>query len=171
MKTLIYILLTILLVGHPGSGVKIETEALIEPKPESRIELKPEYIKEASIQEERDIVIDLTNQERIKAGVAPLLKSLQLTTSATAKACHLRDNDYWAHIAPDGTTPWDFFDEAGYVYLYAGENLCKYYDEARCMKAWMISEKHRDNILDSKFKEIGTGKCGVYTVQHFGLSN
>ena len=163
MKTLIYILLTILLVGHPDAGVKIES--IEEPVKAAVVVLDTE------ITETVGFINNRVNQERMKIGLKPLTENQKLVDSATAKACHLRDNNYWGHVSPDGTTPWGFFNEAGYVYRYAGENLCKHYTEAGCMSAWMKSEKHRDNILDSRFKEIGTGKCGVYTVQHFGLRN
>lgn len=153
--SLIQLLLFILLIGHPGAGVKIEAE------PTVRIKAEPAVKIESSI-------IDLTNQERVKAGLIPLEENSLLTTSANLKACDMRDNNYWSHVSPDGTQPWSFFDNVGYTYRFAGENLCRDSNNINCIRLWMASKLHRENILDSNFKEIGIGKCGVFTVQHFG---
>ena len=122
-------------------------------------------------------VLKQTNQQRINEGLESLRYSEALSASAQAKAEHMFANDYWAHNAPDGTTPWDFFKDADYQYLIAGENLAKdFYDTSGMMSAWMKSPTHRDNIINSKYKEIGIGVVngtlsGVKTtlvVQHFG---
>lgn len=121
--------------------------------------------------------IDLSNQERIHAGLEPLTHSPLLTSAAHAKATHMFANDYWAHIAPDGTTPWYFIKNANYTYSVAGENLARDFDNTSTMvRAWMDSPTHRDNILNSKYTDIGiavvNGKLdGVETtlvVQMFG---
>ena len=117
------------------------------------------------------VVLSLTNTERVRVGLAPLVKSQQLTDSATTKACDMRDNDYWDHVSPDGTTPWDFFNDEDYDYNLAGENICWSTDGDACMGAWMDSEGHRDNILEERFKEMGIGVCGEFMVQHFGYRN
>ena len=122
-------------------------------------------------------VYEQTNQQRINNGLEPLRYSDTLSKSAQAKAEHMFANNYWAHNAPDGTTPWDFFKQVDYQYLIAGENLAKdFYDTSSMMSAWMKSPTHRDNIINSKYKEIGIGVVngtlsGVKTtlvIQHFG---
>jgi hypothetical protein len=89
----------------------------------------------------------------------------------------MADNEYFAHFAPDGTTPWEFFQSAGYVYAHAGENLAIHFtDSAEVVEAWMLSPAHRKNIVDPKFREIGVGTARgtfdgydtVYVVQLFG---
>lgn len=164
MKTLILILLTILLVGHPEAGVKLESTVKVEESTPS-VTVKAE---EDISQEVRYPAIDLINQARVDIELEPLTRNQLLTDSATAKACDLRDRDYWAHVAPDGTQPWEFFIDAGYIYTYAGENLCRNLDEVTCVEACMRSKKHRENILSPDFKDIGIGKCGKFVVQHFG---
>jgi len=163
MKTLILILLTILLVGHPEAGVKLESTAEVEPTPSVVVEAKEDLGQKI-----RYPAIDLINKERANEGIEPLSRNQLLTNSATAKACDLRDKNYWAHIAPDGTQPWELFIDEGYFYTYAGENLCMNQDEVTCVKTCMASKKHRENILDPNFEDIGIGKCGKFMVQHFG---
>lgn len=122
-------------------------------------------------------VFYLTNLERRKIGLPELRLNSALSQSATLKAQHMFANNYWAHNAPDGTSPWTFFKQAGYQYLIAGENLAKdFYDTETMLGAWMKSPTHRDNILHTKYEEIGIGVVngrlsGMETtlvVQHFG---
>src|SRR3990167_6373256 len=63
----------------------------------------------------------LTNQKRLENNVPPLGFNEQLSLAASRKADDMFAKDYWAHNAPDGTTPWVFIKGAGYEYTYAGE--------------------------------------------------
>lgn len=106
----------------------------------------------------RDEVVNLTNQRRIAAGLSPLTLNGTLSNAALAKGNDMIVKDYWAHVAPDGTQPWKFFNDFGYKYRYAGENLARDFSNAQsAVDAWMNSPTHRDNILNPKYKEIGIG--------------
>ena len=122
-------------------------------------------------------VIDQTNQQRAGLGLGTLTHSDALSAAAAAKAAHMFANQYWAHIAPDGTSPWYFFKNAGYSYSVAGENLARDFgDTGSVITAWMNSPTHRDNIVNGKYREIGVAVVdgvlnGVETtlvVQMFG---
>lgn len=122
------------------------------------------------------VVIEITNTER-GAVAGPLRVSSVLTEAAEAKARHMAEEGYFAHIGPDGKTPWQWFSEAGYTFAYAGENLAVRFDEsADVVTAWMNSPSHRANIVGTQFTEIGVGVAeGVYegrpatfVVQMFG---
>ncbi len=124
-----------------------------------------------------DDVIKLTNQKRAENGLEPLTYNSQLSGAAMAKGNHMIANDYWAHTSPDGTTPWKFFSDAGYKYKYAGENLARDFSNApTAVDAWMASPSHRENILASKYREIGiavvegdlSGSDTTIIVQLFG---
>jgi len=121
-------------------------------------------------------VLSQTNNEREKLGLSDLKYNDTLSQSAAAKAQDMFANNYWAHNSPQGKTPWDFFKSAGYQYSIAGENLAKdFYDTDGLIKAWMNSPTHRDNIVNTKYQEIGIAVVngvlnGVKTtlvVQHF----
>lgn len=122
-------------------------------------------------------VFDQTNIERQKVGLSPLIYNETLSKSAKAKAEDMFINDYWAHNSPQGKTPWTFFDQAGYKYSIAGENLAKDFDNTdSLMKAWMASPTHKANIIHDRYQEIGiavvNGTLGgiktTLVVQHFG---
>jgi uncharacterized protein YkwD len=122
-------------------------------------------------------VIDLTNKERLNAGLPELQQNSLLTEAAIQKAQYMFNKNYWAHTAPDGTEPWKFVNDAGYKYRYAGENLARDFATAdTAISAWMESPSHKDNILSSRYQDIGVGVMkgelnGVQTtlvVQFFG---
>lgn len=97
-----------------------------------------------------------TNAERAKNSLQPLRYSEQLSGAAYLKAQDMFARQYWAHNAPDGTTPWQWFAKVDYNYAYAGENLAKNFTTASAAtSAWMASPEHRKNMLDSHYSDIG----------------
>ena len=103
-----------------------------------------------------DQVIELTNQKRLEQGLTPLQISPRLNEVAQRKAKDMFSVGYWAHTSPTGRDPWSFFQEVGYDYLYAGENLARdFMDSGSMVTAWMNSPTHRDNIVNSHYQEIG----------------
>ncbi|MDO8619234.1 MAG: CAP domain-containing protein [Candidatus Daviesbacteria bacterium] len=125
-------------------------------------------------------VIELTNQEREKAGLPPLSENLSLDNAATNKGTNMFAENYWAHFAPSGKTPWDFITASGYKFSSAGENLAKnFYTSEDVVKAWMDSPSHKKNILNPKYKDIGiavvdgvlNGQKTTLVVQEFGTSS
>ncbi|HKC04927.1 MAG TPA: CAP domain-containing protein [Patescibacteria group bacterium] len=122
-------------------------------------------------------VIRLTNQQREAVGLNAVSENHVLDSAALAKGNDMLAKGYWAHFAPDGTSPWSFFSSFGYKYRYAGENLARdFADAGSAVNAWMNSPSHKENILNPNYKEIGIGVvegslAGVDTtiiVQFFG---
>lgn len=102
-----------------------------------------------------DLLTD-TNEQRAQNNLPALTIDAQLSHAAFLKAQNMFAGQYWAHIAPDGTTPWHWFGEAGYNYSYAGENLAKNFTTAdAATTAWMASPEHRANILDTHYTQVG----------------
>lgn len=97
-----------------------------------------------------------TNKERGNSGLRPLKMNARLTEAAQLKARDMVRQQYWAHVAPDGTTPWLWLAKAGYSYASAGENLAKNFTSSEAtVTAWMASPEHRDNILSTQYDEVG----------------
>lgn len=124
-----------------------------------------------------DEVVTLTNQQRAAAGLQPLSVNPLLIQAAAAKAQYMFANNFWAHNGPDGTTPWVFIRQAGYNYRFAGENLARDFgDSGSVIAAWVNSPTHRDNLLSSRYSEIGVavvngvlgGQETTLVVQMFG---
>jgi len=98
----------------------------------------------------------LTNDIRAERNLSALRLNPVLTKAARLKADHMFNNDYWAHVAPDGTEPWDFILDAGYDYAFAGENLAKNFGlSSEVVEAWYRSPSHKDNLLSSNYDEVG----------------
>jgi len=103
-------------------------------------------------------LLSLHNVERKKVGLPPLKLNAELTNSAQQKALAMLESNCWSHYCPDGKSPWEFFDAAGYMYLYAGENLAEgYYNNEDVMVAWMNSPTHKENVIKPEYEEVGFG--------------
>lgn len=122
-------------------------------------------------------LIQLTNEERRTKKIPELKENQVLSRAAELKAKDMFAQDYWAHTAPSGTTPWHWFDETGYHYVIAGENLARDFNTSRGVVAgWMASPSHRDNLLNENFTEFGIavvngkllGEETTLVVQFFG---
>jgi uncharacterized protein YkwD len=124
-------------------------------------------------------VIKFTNEKRAESGLSPVTFNQLLTDAALEKGHYMIDHDFWAHVAPDGTEPWFFFQKHGYKYRYAGENLARDFSNASAaVDAWMASPSHRENMLSPKYKDIGVavvegdlaGSDTTIVVQLFGTT-
>lgn len=126
---------------------------------------------------ERDVVAAI-QQVRDEHDVEIVVERPELMVAARAKLQHMCQEHYWAHVAPDGTTPWKFFHESDYIYRKSGENLAAGYDtSAAVMSAWIASAPHRAALLDTAYQDVGVAvvRCDVgrgietVVVAHFGV--
>ncbi|MEI6462722.1 MAG: CAP domain-containing protein [bacterium] len=124
-----------------------------------------------------DDLINLANESRSDAGLVKLNKNSELTAAAKAKSEDMFAKGYWAHFGPNGETPWQFIKAAGYIYVYAGENLAKGFSTSSAVHdAWLNSPTHRANIMKPEFRDIGIyvadgnlgGEQTTLVVQMFG---
>lgn len=122
-------------------------------------------------------LLNLTNLQRAQIGLPPLRLNAELSAAAQAKANDMFNKGYWAHNAPDGTTPWVFITRSGYSYLYAGENLAKDFANSEgVVNAWMASPSHKENIFKKEYEDVGfavvnnrlAGEETTLVVQFFG---
>lgn len=122
-------------------------------------------------------LVDLANQDRNQENVSVLSVNPILVEAAQKKANDMAEKSYFAHTSPEGVTPWFWFRDVGYDYMYAGENLAVNFTETVDVhQAWLASPTHRQNILDRRFTEIGIatadgfykGRKATFVVQMFG---
>ncbi len=125
----------------------------------------------------RNEIINLTNQQRTRFNLSTLKENQMLNLAAEKKARNMFEENYWAHYSPSGKDPWGFIRSSGYKYYYAGENLARnFYTSKDAVDAWIASPTHKENIMSSKFKEIGVavlegtlnGEKTTLIVQMFG---
>lgn len=110
------------------------------------------------------VLTSLTNEERAQNDASPLVENDLLDQAAEMKANDMATHGYFAHTSPDGKTPWYWFNQVGYNYMYAGENLAvNFFESEDVARAWMNSPTHRANIVKKDFTEMGIGVAtGVY---------
>lgn len=110
------------------------------------------------------VLTNITNAERAEAGLAPLTENALLSAAAQLKAQDMAAKSYFAHVSPEGLTPWHWFEQVNYKYVYAGENLAvNFFESADVARAWMNSPTHKANIVKPGYTEIGIGVAsGIY---------
>ncbi len=101
-------------------------------------------------------VVELVNVERAKAGLKELTLDKTIEAAATVRAKEIEKS--FSHTRPDGSGFSTALKEQGVTYSGAGENIAWGQTSPEAVvNAWMNSEGHRANILNSKFTKIGVG--------------
>lgn len=129
-------------------------------------------------------ILDGHNESRVENQLDTLKLHPLLNESAIKKGLLMLETDCWSHYcegSPEGTAPWGFFEEVGYTYLHAGENLAEGFSGVDTMiSAWLNSTTHRENMLNDDFTHIGIGivngsfqgkSNNTIVVIHFGSTN
>ena len=101
--------------------------------------------------------------------VPPLTWNAQLEAAAAGHAKDMYLNNYFSHISPQGSSPIQRAQQAGYTGSYVGENIARGYATiGETMLAWQLSEAHCKAMMDTLYKEMGASQYGEYWVQEFG---
>jgi len=117
-------------------------------------------------------VFDLINAKRVANGLATLKIDDELQNVARIKAQDMVNKNYFSHNSPTYGSPFDMIKSFGISYKTAGENIAGNSSNSAAVNAWMNSEGHRANILNSSFNYTGIGvvsspKYGKVYVQMF----
>ena len=146
------------LTVKPESNEKVELRYSVK-NPKRRTDLEAE-------------MLDMVNQERVKAGLSPLKPDPELAAVATEHSCDMFARDYFSHVTPDGRTLADRVRSAGVSFYVAGENLALGPTLEICHEGLMNSPGHRANILQKSFGRLGIGvldggRYGLMITQNF----
>ena len=116
-----------------------------------------------------DQLLRLINMERFDIGAVE--RDAELADLATRYACRMIDEGFFGHVHP---TTGDGLAErmhlSGYEYASVGENLAAGIDRpCELLDAWLLSEPHREVMLDANFTRAGVGvghggEYGTYCV-------
>ncbi len=108
--------------------------------------------------------VDMTNAERWDRNMRVLSTNPLLVQVAREHSREMWEKNYFDHYSPTPglKTPMERYLKAlgnKPTWAYLGENLfyCSVVDAERGQKALMNSPKHRRNILDSRFEQMGVG--------------
>jgi len=133
-----------------------------------------EFLKTEIINE---TLFELTNEQREENNLPAFHQNTLLQLAAQNKAEDMAKRDYFSHYDPEGRRFTHFVKQAGYDYMYTGENLAvKFKTSEKVIQKWMESLTHKANILGERYSEIGVGVAeglykgekAIYVVQMFG---
>ncbi|MEG3888198.1 CAP domain-containing protein, partial [Microcoleus sp. herbarium19] len=109
-------------------------------------------------------VLELTNIERSKLSLPPLILNTQLLNAAATHTQNMAVQDFFDHTGKDGSSMGSRITATGYKFSSAAENIGAGSSTPEAVVAsWMNSSGHRANILSPNLKEIGIG--------HYFLAN
>ncbi len=99
-------------------------------------------------------VLEIVNDERVKAGKKPLAARADLTELANIRVKEIVEK--FSHERPDGTNVFKMAVERGISYGSMAENIAMGQGTPESvMNAWMNSQGHRNNILSSSYTYVG----------------
>jgi uncharacterized protein YkwD len=119
----------------------------------------------ATLAQASQATLCLLNDERAAAGLHPVAEAQGLTQPSAAYSARMVAQNFFAHVAPDGSSLVDRLTAARYIDPQGdwtvGENIAWGQGDLatprNIMVAWMNSPGHRHNILTGDFTEVGVG--------------
>ena len=121
-------------------------------------------------------IIELTNEKRMENNLGALTANELLAQAAAEKAQAILASGQFQHnIEEKKFSEW--IKESDYKYSYVGENLAiDFITSEGVLDAWLASNTHKKNILNSYYQEIGVavaqgnfdGQNTTLVVQIFG---
>lgn len=156
-----------------SSGLQRAVRVAPPPPPPPTIPPTP------SLPAEIQTILNISNAERAKVGVAPLAYHDQLAESAAIHAADQRNkpcaSGSLTHTGSDGSNPGQRIARTGLKVSNWAENIaCGYPTPEAVMSGWMGSSGHRANLLNPALTHIGVSlmysDSGFpYWVQAFGV--
>ena len=121
-------------------------------------------------------MLDAVNNERSKAGLAPLCSNNKLSAAAKRHSDDMAAQDFMAHDGSDGSTMSQRITASKYEWDAIAENVAAgQEDVTSVMVSWMNSKGHRANILGQDYTMLGMAyaynggsKYKHYWTQDFG---
>ena len=110
------------------------------------------------------------------AAAAPLSWNATLGSTAEAHSRAMANGNFFDHQDPDGRTPGDRAELAGYSGQRVGENIAAGLDSAsKVVDGWLASPGHCANLMNPQFSELGAAyandprsDAGIYWTALFG---
>jgi uncharacterized protein YkwD/uncharacterized membrane protein required for colicin V production len=142
-------------VGEPLSETL--TLLTIRPGTDEHVALDFKVESPAADPTAEERMLELLNAERVRAGLAPLLRDPSLDKVARAYSVEMLQRGYFSHESLDGRSPFTRMREGGVQFSVAGENLALAPTAALAHQGLMDSPGHKANILRPEFGRVGIG--------------
>ncbi len=110
------------------------------------------------------------------AATEPLSWNTTLAELAESHTRSMANGNYFSHLDPDGRTPGDRAELAGYPGSPVGQNIAAALDRPRqVVEGWLSSPGHCANMMNPQFTDMGAAyavdprsDAGIYWVGMFG---
>ncbi len=145
---------------HPVFGEAVARTLnllIVQPESHERVNLPYKVTNSRPRPDLEATMLELVNQERMKAGLRPLVVDPELTPVARSHSADMFVRSYFAHDTPEGLSPFDRMKDAHVRFLTAGENLALAPTLQVAHTGLMNSPGHRANILNKDFGRVGIG--------------
>ncbi len=120
--------------------------------------LRPAIPTGISVTQDEWEVLRLTNIERYKAGVIPLVMVAPLQDGADIRSKELITDYRYDHLRPDGSKFSTAIDPSFIKNRVCGENGYQgEFPPSRAVDGWMKSPGHRANMLKADYSYFGAG--------------
>ncbi len=123
----------------------------------SQTEKTPEQSNNENLTSDESKLIQLINEERVKAGKAPLSVDMEVMNAARLKSKDMTENKYFSHTSPTYGDVWQMLKDLNISYRVAGENIAINGSVSKAHGAFMASSGHRANILSNSYTHVGVG--------------
>lgn len=113
---------------------------------------------------DRTTLYSLINAHRKEHNFSELQVHAALEQSSSKKLQEMIAEKYWQHENRAGKTSWYLFEQSGYHYTDAGENLSFGNNSAwNVFNAWVNSPDHNAQMLTASYENMGAAAdCGTY---------
>jgi uncharacterized protein YkwD len=119
----------------------------------------------ATTNDPADDLIEMLNDERVRAGAPRLVRTAQLNAIAIERSNDMARRSYFSHTTPEGRTVFDIMRSNGLSWVRAGETLHRNNaaqqntQEAaeRARRGFMNSDDHRRILTNGRYQQVGVG--------------
>lgn len=103
--------------------------------------------------------ICLINATRARHGLARLQRATPLLRAAGEHSRDMVRRRFFSHVTPEGETPLQRIDRAGFRGQTVGETIAWATDATprTVVRMWMQSPPHRQVLLDCSYRTVGIG--------------
>jgi uncharacterized protein YkwD len=100
-------------------------------------------------------MLELLNETRKAAGVAPLATDAELRRVAAGHTEDMIDHGFFGHVSPSHGTPQDRLNRSGILVSQFGENIASASTPEEAHAGLMESPGHRANMINPTFTHVG----------------
>jgi uncharacterized protein YkwD len=148
---------TVEVLARGERGPEVAALFFVQVGPEEKEPFASKVIEPKGLAEGRSAVLSAINALRLGFGVEVLAPDPALDEAAQAYAERMAKEDFFAHVAPDGTDLRKRLAARDYRYSAAGENLGMASGPLAAHFGIEHSPGHRKNTLDPAFTVAGIG--------------